>query len=187
MCTYGSKWDFSPNTTFFKFSPFPRLEWTSPHDSTNLVLVGGQFIHWLWVGQPPATIPFWAGSKKNFPFFLTFFSFKPILQTYQPHFRTWNPSSPSCIFGGPNTLMSSVSKNNAHNSISNAIACSNVSFIVSHHKLHGSQFDNNSCTKFAFHRFVWNRPKCHSSTYIVWTLILCALFRHECHMHVRIV
>jgi hypothetical protein len=29
--------------------------------------------------------------------------------------------------------------------------------------------------------------KCHSSTCIVRTLMLCALFRHECHMLVCIV
>jgi hypothetical protein len=83
--------------------------------------------------------------------------------------------------------MSSVSKNNTHNSISNTIACSNVNFIVSHHKLHGSWFGNNSHAKFAFHRFVWNRHECHSFTCSVWTLISCTLFRHKCHIHVCIV
>jgi len=70
--------------------------------------------------------------KKEVPFFLPFF-FKPVLQTYQPHSRACNPSysSPSCIFGGPNTLMSSVSGRKTHNSISSAITCSSVSSIVS--------------------------------------------------------
>jgi hypothetical protein len=104
---------------------------------------------------------------KKLPLFFDRFSFKPGLQTYKLHFRACNPSSPSCIFGGPNTLMSSVLGNNAHNSIPNAMAGSNVSFIVSHHKFHESQFGNNSRAKFAFHRFVWNRYECHSSTCIV--------------------
>jgi len=56
-----------------------------------------------------------------------------------------------------------------------------------HHKLHGSQFDNNSRAKFAFHRFVWNRHGCRSSTCIIWTLMSCAFFIHECHMPVCIV
>jgi len=30
--------------------------------------------------------------------------------------------------------------------------------------------------------FVWNRHKCRSSICIVWTLMSCALFRHESHM-----
>jgi hypothetical protein len=70
--------------------------------------------------------------KKEVPFFWPFF-FKPVLQTYQPHSRACNPSysSPSCIFGGPNTLMSSVSRRKTHNSISSAITCSSVSSIVS--------------------------------------------------------
>jgi hypothetical protein len=43
-----------------------------------------------------------------------------------------NPSSssPSYIFGGPNILVSSVSRSNAHSSISSVIARSNVSSIV---------------------------------------------------------
>jgi hypothetical protein len=43
-------------------------------NETNLVLDGGQFIHRLWVGQPPATI-FVLGEflKKRPLFFLTFF------------------------------------------------------------------------------------------------------------------
>ncbi len=34
----------------------------------------------------------------------------------------------------------------------------------SHHKLNGSRFDNNSHAKSNFHRFVWNKHGCHSST-----------------------
>ncbi len=70
--------------------------------------------------------------KKNNPFFFFFFFSKHVLQSYQPHFRACNLSSscPSYIFGGPNTLVSSVSKSNAHNSISSAIIHSNVSSTV---------------------------------------------------------
>jgi hypothetical protein len=56
-----------------------------------------------------------------------------------------------------------------------------------HHKLHGSWFGNNNNAKYIFHRFVWNRHGCHSSTCIVWTLISCTLFKHECHMPIHIV
>jgi hypothetical protein len=56
-----------------------------------------------------------------------------------------------------------------------------------HHKLHGSQFDNNMSKKFSFHRFIWNRHRCHSFTCIVWTSILYALFRHKCCVSIRIV
>jgi hypothetical protein len=78
-------------------------------------LDGAQFIHPLWVGQALATGSFWVGLKKS-PFSKN--KFKRVLQTYQNHFNAWNPFSSSlCIFGGPNTLMSSVSKSNAHNSI----------------------------------------------------------------------
>jgi len=48
-----------------------------------------------------------------------------------------------------------------------------VCFNVTHHKLHGSWFNNNSCAKFSFHKFVWNRHKCHSFI----------LFEHQCHVH----
>ncbi len=41
--------------------------------------------------------------------------------------------------------------------------------------------------KFAFHRFEWNRHRCHSSICIIRTSMSCALFRHECHMPIRIV
>jgi hypothetical protein len=56
-----------------------------------------------------------------------------------------------------------------------------------HHKLQRSRFGNNNHAKFTFHRFVWNRHKCHSSTCIVWTLMSCALFRHESDMPIDIV
>jgi hypothetical protein len=36
-----------------------------------------------------------------------------------------------------------------------------------HHKLNGSQFGNNNHVKFDFHRFVWNKHGCHSSTCVV--------------------
>jgi hypothetical protein len=86
-------------------------QWTSPHDCTSPVLDGGQFIHWLWVGQLPATISFCVGLEKKVPFLFDLFFFEPVLQTYQPHSRACNPSSssPSCIFGWPNILVSSVS------------------------------------------------------------------------------
>jgi len=69
--------------------------------------------------------------KKNVTLFFLF-SFKHVLQTYQPHFKSCNPSSSflSCIHGGPNTIMSSVSKSIVHNSISNAITHSNVTSIA---------------------------------------------------------
>jgi len=51
-------------------------------------------------------------------------------------------------------------------------------------QLRGARFNNNSCAKSTFHRFVWNRPECHSSTCVICTSILCTLFRHECHMHI---
>jgi hypothetical protein len=53
--------------------------------------------------------------------------------------------------------------------------------------LNGSQFSNNSHAKFIFHKFVWNKHGSHSFTCVVWTLISCALFRHECHMPMQIV
>jgi hypothetical protein len=39
--------------------------------------------------------------------------------------------------------------------------------VNNNHKLHGSQFDNNSHANFAFHRFIWNRHECHLPTCIV--------------------
>jgi len=36
-----------------------------------------------------------------------------------------------------------------------------------HCKLHGSRFGNNYHAKCTFHRFIWNRHKCHSCTCIV--------------------
>jgi hypothetical protein len=62
-----------------------------------------------------------------------------------------------------------------------------ITFKSSYHKFHGSQFDNNSNVKSTFHRFVWNKHGCHSYICIVWTLMSCALFRHECHMLICIV
>jgi len=56
-----------------------------------------------------------------------------------------------------------------------------------HHKLHGSWFGHNSWAKFSFHRFVWNKHGCQSSTCTVWTLMSCALFGHECYMPVCII
>jgi hypothetical protein len=54
---------------------------------------------------------------------------------------------------------------------------------VKHHcKLHGVWFDNNNCVNFFFHRFVWNKHGCNSFICIVWILMSCVLFGHECHM-----
>jgi hypothetical protein len=98
-------------------------------------LDGGQFIHRFWVRQQRGTISFWLSLKKS-PLFELFFSnpfykpTNPILQTYQPHSRACNPSSPSYIFCGPNTLVSRVSRSNAHSSIFNIVAHSSVSSIV---------------------------------------------------------
>jgi hypothetical protein len=58
---------------------------------------------------------------------------------------------------------------------------------ICHHKFHGSRFNINICAKFVFHRFVWNWYRCHSFTYIVWTLMLCVLFKHKCYMFDRII
>jgi len=55
------------------------------------------------------------------------------------------------------------------------------------HKLNGSLFGNNDHAEFAFHRFVLNKHGCHSFACVIWTLISCALFRHECHMFIYIV
>jgi hypothetical protein len=44
-----------------------------------------------------------------------------------------------------------------------------------HHKLHGPQFGNNSCVKYIFYKFVWNR-----SMDVIHLLIL---FEHQCHAH----
>jgi hypothetical protein len=57
----------------------------------------------------------------------------------------------------------------------------------SNHKLYGSWFGNNSHAKLVFHRFVWNRHGCHAFICIVWTSMLCALFKHGCHMPICIV
>jgi len=67
-----------------------------------------------------------------------------------------------------------------------------------HHKLHGSQFDNNNHVKFSFHRFIWNKHGCHSSICTVehWchvhcldTNVIClfALFKHECYVFICII
>jgi hypothetical protein len=50
-----------------------------------------------------------------------------------------------------------------------------------HHKLHGLWFDNNNYAIF-FDRFVWNKHGCNSYICIVWILMSCILFGHECHM-----
>ncbi len=177
MCTYRSKWDY-----FFQIFPFPQAWVNCPPWLQSCF--GWRAIHPPTLGWPTTCNNFILGGflRKRTPFFWPFF-FQTHFTNYQPHSRTCNPSSPSYIFGEPNILVSSVSKNNAHNSISSTIACS----IVSHHKFHESWFDNNNHAKFAFHRFVWNRHKCHSSICTIWTSMSCALFRHQCHMHVRIV
>jgi hypothetical protein len=106
------------------------FEWTSPHDYTSPVLDGGQFIHRLWIGQPPVIVSFWAGLRKKDPFFLPFFS-NPFYKPTKPLSKAYNPfsSSLSCIFGGLSTLVSNISMNNAHNFIYSTIVHSNVSFI----------------------------------------------------------
>jgi len=55
-----------------------------------------------------------------------------------------------------------------------------------HHKLHGSQLGNNCCEKNIFHRFVCNRHACYSCIFTIQRLMLCTLFRHECHMSIHI-
>ncbi len=52
----------------------------------------------------------------------------------------------------------------------------NVSYVVAweaHHKLHGSQFGNNCCVKFIFHRFVRNRHECYMFICVVYTQKSC--------------
>jgi hypothetical protein len=56
-----------------------------------------------------------------------------------------------------------------------------------HHKIHRSWFGNNNCAKSTFHRFVWNRHKCHSSICIVWISMSCTLFKHKCYMFIHII
>ncbi len=69
---------------------------------------------------------------------------------------------------------------------------------VGHHELHGSWFGNNSYAKFAFHRFIWNKHKCHSSIvlfehqcreYCLDTNVICMfiLFRHGYSMSIHVV
>jgi hypothetical protein len=53
---------------------------------------------------------------------------------------------------------------------------------VYYHKLHESWFGNNRHAKSTFHMFIWNKHGCHSSICIVWTLMFCTLFKHECHI-----
>jgi hypothetical protein len=55
------------------------------------------------------------------------------------------------------------------------------------HKVHGSWFGNIFCWKFVFHTFIWNRYKCHSFICIVWTLMLCTLFKHGCWMSIHVI
>jgi hypothetical protein len=110
----------------------PILFWMEGNSSTNFGLANYlQQLGWVF--------------KETSPFFWPFF-FQTCFTNYQPHSRTCNPSSPFYIFCEPNILVSSVSKNNTHNSISSTIACS----IVPHHKFHESSFDNNNHAKFAF-------------------------------------
>jgi len=56
-----------------------------------------------------------------------------------------------------------------------------------HHKFHGSWFDNNSYTKFIFHKFIWNKHGCYSFTCIVLILMPCALFKHKCYTPIHVV
>jgi hypothetical protein len=60
------------------------------------------------------------------------------------------------------------------------------------------QFDNNSCAKFVFHKFVWNRHRCHlvivffehrchGHCFNMNIICLPVLFKHECGMSIRIV
>jgi hypothetical protein len=60
-------------------------------------------------------------------------------------------------------------------------------FKFNHHKVHGSWFGNNFHWKFVFQTFVWNRYKCHSFICIVWTLMLCTLFRHGCCISIHVI
>ncbi len=49
-----------------------------------------------------------------------------------------------------------------------------------HHKLLGPWNDNDNCAIFFFHRFIWNKHKCHSLICIVWTSMSFTLFKHQC-------
>jgi hypothetical protein len=96
--------------------------WMEDDSSTNFGLPNHlQQVNFQWV-------------KKKSPSLTCFF--KLVLQTYQTHFKACNPSSSlPCIFGGPSSLVSSVSRSNAHHSISSAITRFNVSSNVSCHHL----------------------------------------------------
>ncbi len=56
-----------------------------------------------------------------------------------------------------------------------------------HHKLHGPWFGNNNHVNFFFICLYGINTHVIHLIYIVWTLMLCAFFRHECYMHIRIV
>jgi hypothetical protein len=43
----------------------------------------------------------------------------------------------------------------------------NAIIFLLHCKLYGSQINNNGRVKFVFHRFIWNKHRCHSSTCIL--------------------
>ncbi len=58
-------------------------------------------------------------------------------------------------------------------------------YLCHHKKIHGSRFGNNNHVNFFFHKLVWSRHGCHSYIHIIWTLMSCPLFKHECHMHVH--
>ncbi len=108
---------------------FNGLEWTIPLHQFHF---GWRAIHPLILGWLTTNNNFILGGlKKMSPFLLPLF-FNLVLQTYQPHYKACNPSSssPYCIFGVPNILVSSVFRNNMHSSISSAIAHSSVSSIV---------------------------------------------------------
>jgi hypothetical protein len=67
-----------------------------------------------------------------------------------------------------------------------------------HHKLHGSQFSNNNCAKFSFHRFIWIdmdvihlfvlfEHRCHVHCLYMNVICLFVLFWHECCVSIHIV
>ncbi len=158
------------NKTFLKilfFSKFPLSQGLSepaPMTPPNLFWMEGNSSIDFGLANHLQQFHFGRVFKKT-SFFLKPFFFQTHFTNLPTPFQDLQSLFPFLHFWWPNILMSSVFRNNAHNSISSVIACSNVNTIVPCHKFHGSRFNNNNHAKFAFHKFVWNKHECHSSTY----------------------
>jgi hypothetical protein len=111
---------------------------SEPASMTTLIIEAGP-LHFGWRAVHPLTLD-WQTTCNNFILggfkkksslsFELFFS-NPFYKPTKPLSRTCNPfsSSPSCIFSGPNTLVSNISRSTVHNFIYNTIVHSNVSSI----------------------------------------------------------